>query len=161
MGGDYLCGDGGRHVFRLGGYAGSNPDGEPGPIDPDPRRADRPRRNLRRQFTDETGKNIGPYNANYPTFHILSFGGGLAPNTPITLTITTYTGPGLTGSVTFTSGVTFNCTTGAIILAPAGTSVVGHEIPALSTGMLLALIGLSGMLGAAALRRRGRDADQV
>jgi len=113
------------------------------------------------EFTDETGKNIGPYNANYPTFHILSFGGGLAPNTPITLTITTYTGPGLTGSVTFTSGVTFNCTTGAIILAPAGTSVVGHEIPALSTGMLLALIGLSGMLGAAALRRRGRDADQV
>ena len=112
------------------------------------------------EFTDETGKNIGPYNANYPTFHIPSFGGGLAPNTPITLTITTYSGPGLTGPVTFTSGVTFNCTTGAIILAPTGSGVVGQGIPALSTGMLLVLIGLSGLLGAAALRRRARQGSE-
>jgi hypothetical protein len=112
------------------------------------------------EFTDETGKNIGPYNANYPTFHILSFGGGLAPNTPITLTITTYSGPGLTGSVTFTSGITFNCTTGAIILAPAGTALVGQTIPALSTGMLLTLIVLCGLLGAAVLRRRACRASE-
>jgi hypothetical protein len=111
------------------------------------------------EFTDETGKNIGPYNAKYPAFHIPNFGGGLAPNTPITLTITTYSGPALTGSVTFTSGLTFNCTTGAIILAPAGAGVVGQTIPALSTGMLLALIGLSGLLGSAALRRRACDAE--
>src|ERR1700746_1404788 len=29
------------------------------------------------EFTDETGKNIGPYDSAYPTFHILAFGGGL------------------------------------------------------------------------------------
>jgi hypothetical protein len=107
------------------------------------------------EFTDETGKNIGPYNAKYPTFHIPSFGGGLAPNTPITLTITTYTGPGLTGSVTFTSSITFNCTTGALI--PKASSVAGGEpVPALSPAMLLALILLSGLLAATALRSSHR-----
>jgi hypothetical protein len=112
------------------------------------------------EFTDETGKNIGPYNAKYPTFHIPSFGGGLAPNTLVTLTITTYSGPGLTGSVTFTSGVTFNCTTGAIILAPAGSATGVDPIPTLSTGSLLALIALSGVIGAATLRRRTRRASE-
>ena len=109
------------------------------------------------EFTDETGKNLGPYNAQYPTFHIPNFGGGLAPNTLITLTITTYSGPGLTGNVTFTSDITFNCTTGAIIRAPSPAGAV-EPIPALSTAMLLALIALSGLLGAAALRRRACDA---
>ena len=112
------------------------------------------------EFTDETGKNLGPYNAKYPTFHIPSFGGGLAPNTLVTLTITTYSGPGLTGTVTYTSGVTFNCTTGSIILAPAGNGVAVDPIPTLSTGMLLALIALSGLLGATALRRRTRRAPE-
>ena len=57
---------------------------------------------LLEQFTDNTGANVGVFNANYPNFHILGFGGGLAPNTPITITITTYTGPNLTGTATFT-----------------------------------------------------------
>ncbi len=48
---------------------------------------------LLEQFTDNTGANVGVFNADYPNFHILGFGGGLAPNTPITITITTYTGP--------------------------------------------------------------------
>ena len=42
------------------------------------------------------------FNADYPNFHILGFGGGSAPNTPITVIITTYTGPNLTGTATFT-----------------------------------------------------------
>jgi len=70
------------------------------------------------QFVDETGKNIGPYNAQYPAFHIPAFGGGLAPNTLITLTITTYSAPGLTGAVTFTSTITFDCTAGLIKINP-------------------------------------------
>jgi len=103
------------------------------------------------QFVDETGKNIGPYNATYPTFHILNFGGGLAPNTQITLTVTTYSGPGLTGSAAFTSSITFDCTTGAVALqGPGGTPA---SIPALSTYGLLALTGLLALLGMATLRR--------
>jgi hypothetical protein len=109
------------------------------------------------EFTDETGKNIGPFNAKYPTFHIPTFGGGLAPNTLITLTITTYSGPGLTGSVGFTSSITFNCTTGAIVRAPS-KSGVSEPIPSLSTYALLALIGLLPLV-AARLSRRARARD--
>jgi hypothetical protein len=104
------------------------------------------------EFTDETGKNIGPYNAPYPTFHILSFGGGLAPDTPITLTVTTYSGPGLTGFAAFTSSATFDCTTGAVVL-PQGPGGTTASIPALSTHGLLALTGLFALLGMATLRR--------
>ena len=74
------------------------------------------------EFTDETGKNIGPYNAQYPSFHIPTFGGGLAPNTRITLTIATYSGPALTGAITFTSSITFDCTTGLIKIDPAAAA---------------------------------------
>jgi len=74
------------------------------------------------QFVDETGKNIGPYNAQYPSFHIPTFGGGLAPNTLITLTIATYSGPALTGAITFTSSITFDCTTGLIKIDPAAAA---------------------------------------
>jgi hypothetical protein len=108
------------------------------------------------EFTDETGKNIGPFNSKYPTFHIPNFGGGLAPNTPITLTITTYSGPALSGQVTFTSSITFNCSTGAIIRGPVAPNTNPAPIPALTTEMLLALIALSGLLGSVALRRRAR-----
>lgn len=108
------------------------------------------------EFTDETGKNIGPYNAKFPTFQIPAFGGGLAPNTQITVTITTYSGPGLTGVVTFTSRVVFNCTTGktfASVIDP------GTPVPALSLPALIASIALVALLGAAALRR-ARPAQQ-
>lgn len=104
------------------------------------------------EFTDETGTNIGPYSATYPTFHILAFGGGLAPNTPITITITTYSGPNLSGKVTFVSSLVFNCTTGAI-QAPVGTGGVGEPIPSLSPFGLAATTALLALLGAAVLRR--------
>ena len=104
------------------------------------------------QFTDDTGKNIGPYAAQYPTFHIPKFGGGLAPNTPITLTITTYSGPSLTGSITFVSTLVFDCTTGAVIaIAPEIGSA--QPIPALSPAAIAALIALIAFLGASGLRR--------
>lgn len=102
------------------------------------------------EFTDETGKNIGPYNAKFPTFQIPASGGGLAPNTPITVTITTYSGPGLTGVVTFTSKIVFNCTTGKVL---AGVIDPTAPVPALSLPALLASIALIALLGAAALRR--------
>jgi len=106
------------------------------------------------QFTDETGKNIGPYAADFPTFHIPAFGGGLAPNTHITLTITTYSGPSLTGSISFVSTIVFDCTTGEVIQAPnAGPS---PSIPSLEPGAIAALIAALALLGAARLLRPAR-----
>jgi len=100
------------------------------------------------QFTDETGENLGNYAADFPAFNIPAFGGGLAPNTPITLTITTYSGRSLTGSITFVSTLVFDCTTGAVIaIAPE------IAIPALSPAAIAALIALIALLGASGLRR--------
>src|SRR4030095_3913127 len=101
-------------------------------------------------FTDETGSNIGPYNAAYPTFHILPFGGGLPPNTLITITVTTYTGSNKTGSVSFVSRLSFNCTTGQVIKQKEDTA---EAIPTLSTAALVAMIAMLALLGAAMTRR--------
>ncbi|HEY2862151.1 MAG TPA: hypothetical protein VGK37_00845 [Casimicrobiaceae bacterium] len=105
------------------------------------------------QFTDNTGANVGMFNDNYPTFHILAFGGGLAPNTPITITIATYTGPNLTGTVTFTSTITFNCTTGQIARLARAPPLV-TEVPVLEPAGLALVSALLGLLGMAALARR-------
>ena len=104
------------------------------------------------EFTDETGSNIGPYNAVYPTFHILPFGGGLPPNTIITITITTYSGSNKTGSVSFVSRLSFNCTTGKA----TRQSVDIEAIPTLSPAALSAMIALLALLGVA-MARRSRD----
>jgi hypothetical protein len=106
------------------------------------------------EFTDETGTNIGPYNAVYPAFHILPFGGGLPPNTKITITITTYTGPNRTGAVSFVSTIVFNCTTGNVLRA--GPVNLGEPIPTLSTVALAATAALLSLLGAAMMRRPTR-----
>jgi hypothetical protein len=103
------------------------------------------------EFTDETGTNIGPYNAVYPTFHIPAFGGGLAPNTVITVAITTYSGPALSGKAIETSRIAFNCTTGALQPLAAGTAA---SVPMLSDAALAASALLLALLGAVALRRR-------
>lgn len=107
------------------------------------------------EFTDETGKNLGPYNAVYPTFHILPFGGGLAPNTLITITITTYSAPGLGGSISFVSTLVFNCTTGAVIQQPLAPS--SARIPALSSFGLAATAALLALAGAVMLRASARQ----
>jgi hypothetical protein len=110
---------------------------------------------LLEQFTDNTGANVGVFNADYPTFHILGFGGGLAPNTPITVSIATYTGPGLTGAVTFTSTITFDCTTGQIYRL-ARDPPLRTPIPALDSiglALLAMLLGLAGALAASRSRR--------
>jgi hypothetical protein len=107
------------------------------------------------EFTDETGKNIGPYNAAYPMFQILAFGGGLAPNTPMTITISTYSGPNLSGSTTFVSLLEFNCTTGQVLLTqPAPVSAIAA--PTLSDLGLAAMAALLALIGAVMLRRRAR-----
>jgi hypothetical protein len=103
------------------------------------------------EFTDHTGANIGPYNANFPSFHILAFGGGLPPNTPITITITTYTGANLTGAVSSVSSLTFNCTNGVVVFAPIDPALA---IPALSPLGVAAMAALVLALGALALQRR-------
>jgi hypothetical protein len=106
------------------------------------------------EFTDETGTNLGPYDAVYPTFKIRAFGGGLPPNTPITIAITTYSGAALTGTISSRSSLVFDCTTG-VVLAPARKSV-GEPIPSLSDWALGATAALLALLGAAALRRPAR-----
>ena len=103
------------------------------------------------EFTDETGTNIGPYNAVYSTFHILPFGGGLAPNTIITVMITTYTGPALSGQAVETSRLAFNCTTGK--LGPVGVGL-SQPVPALSHAALAGSALLLALFGAITLRRR-------
>jgi len=105
------------------------------------------------EFTDQTGANIGPYDAPFSGFHILAFGGGLPPNTPITITITTYTGANLSGSVSSVSSLTFDCTTGRVLRAPASSV---SEVPSLSAFALAATAGLLFVLGAMALRRPKR-----
>jgi hypothetical protein len=106
---------------------------------------------LLEQFTDNTGGNVGVFNADYPNFHILGFGGGLAPNTPITVSIATYTGPNLTGTLTFTSTITFNCTTGQVSRL-AFAPPLATAVPALDSTGLALLAMLVGLAGAAALR---------
>jgi len=107
------------------------------------------------EFTDETGKNIGPYNAIYPTFQVPAFGGGLAPDTLITITVTTYSGPGLSGSTTFVSSLQFNCTTGAVILAQPSPAFA-IPVPTLSTLGLAATAALLVLIGALMLRGAAR-----
>jgi hypothetical protein len=106
------------------------------------------------EFTDETGTNIGPYNGVYPTFRILGYGGGIAPHTAVQLSITTFTGPTLTGNSSFISTVTFDCTTGVISNIVNGTTDGRAPVPTTSHALLVAMSGLLALLGAMALRRR-------
>jgi len=105
------------------------------------------------QFTDETGTNIGPYNAIYHSFHILGFGGGLAPNTNITVTVTTYTGTGLSGHASYLSTLVFNCTTGSIVSLTNGFTIAA-AIPTLSNVALIATALLLAVAATVSLRRK-------
>jgi hypothetical protein len=106
------------------------------------------------QFTDETGSNIGPFSGVYPTFNIQAFGGGLAPNTPIRITINTFTGHALAGSLTYTTTMQYNCTTGTILNLVAAAPGDPSPIPALSDLGLVATALLLELAAILAMRRR-------
>jgi hypothetical protein len=106
------------------------------------------------QFTDETGSNIGPFSGIYPTFNIQAFGGGLAPNTPIRITINTLSGHALAGSLTYSSSMEYNCTTGQILNLVAAAPGDPSPIPALSDVGLAATALLLALAGILAMRRR-------
>jgi hypothetical protein len=115
------------------------------------------------QFTDETGSNLAtlrllPFNGVYPTFQIKAWGGGLPPNTKITITITTYSGPSRTGSVSFVSSIVFDCTTGKVskVLPQPEGDPSAEPIPTLSTVAVAAMAALLALLGAAMMRRPAR-----
>ena len=110
------------------------------------------------QFIDETGSNIGPYNGIYPTFNIQAFGGGLPPNTPIRITIYTYSGTALSGSLTYTSSIQFDCTTGVILNLVAKGPNDMVIIPTLSDLGLMATALLVALTGFRVLRRRAAGA---
>jgi len=75
------------------------------------------------EFTDQTGVNIGPFSGAFPHFHIRAFGGGLPPNSAITIAISTYAGSNLTGAVTNVSSLSFDCTTGVVLSATSNVAV--------------------------------------
>jgi hypothetical protein len=111
-------------------------------------------------FTDETGSNVGPFSGVYPTFNIQAFGGGLAPNTPIRITINTYTGHALAGSLTYTTSMQYNCTTGAILNLVAGAPGDPTPIPTLSDLGLAATALLLALAGVLAMRNRATRASR-
>jgi hypothetical protein len=100
-------------------------------------------------FTDETGANIGPFNGNFPAFNIPAFGGGLPPNTPIRIVINTYTGHALAGTVTYTSTMQFDCTTGTvlnILAAGPGTPAAIPTLGEYGLGLTALLLGALALL---------------
>ena len=107
-------------------------------------------------FTDETGANIGPFNGNFPAFTILASGGGLPPNTPIRVTVNTYTGHGLSGTVSYTSTIQFDCTTGTVLNLVAAAPGSPTDIPTLGDFALVAMMLLVLGGGALGLRRQSR-----
>lgn len=72
-------------------------------------------------FTQDTayGPNVGTLGG----FFVFVTGAySLPPNTPLTLSVTTYNGTNYTGGVSYVSTITWDCTTGALLASPVTDS---------------------------------------
>jgi len=78
-----------------------------------------------------------------PVLMLISAGPyALPPNTPLTLTVTTYNGTNFTGGISYVSTITWNCTTGAVIQRVAPAPALSHLVLSLLGLTLLTLGGL-------------------
>jgi hypothetical protein len=82
------------------------------------------------------GPNVGPVG-----FFVSAGPYSLPPNTPLTLSVTTYNGTNFMGGVSYVSTITWNCTTGAVIKGAAAPAL-SHLVLLLLSLTLLALGGL-------------------
>lgn len=87
-------------------------------------------------------------------FNVFTDPFALPPNTPLTLTVTTYFEPNFQGGIAYVSYVTWDCTTGETLAIGGSGPPSLLEIPTLSPAGLAVLVAGLALAAFAILRRR-------